>query len=128
RSAGRRLCPRERERRGRRWKPGDSSVGTIQHSEMQFFTEEEVNAALEAVRPLAERLVAARRRLAHVSERLERVRGHVAGKGGGLDPERVRGLHEQAAETAGDIAAVISEPALLGVQINDLDTGLMAFP
>ena len=95
---------------------------------MQFFTEEEVNAALEAVRPLAERLVAARRRLAHVSERLERVRGHVAGNGGGLDPERVRGLHEQAAEAAGDIAAVISELELLGVQIKDLDRGLMDFP
>jgi hypothetical protein len=95
---------------------------------MRFFTEEEANAALEVVRPLVERLVDARKRLVHVAARLEDVEGRVSGNGGGLDPERVRELQDRAAEAANDIAGLVSELENLGIQVKDLDQGLVDFP
>jgi hypothetical protein len=95
---------------------------------MRFFTEEEANAALEVVRPLVERLVDARKRLVHVAGRLEEVEGRVSGNGGGLDPERVRELQDRAAEAANDIAGLVSELEEAGVQVKDLDQGLVDFP
>jgi hypothetical protein len=95
---------------------------------MQFFTENEANAALTVVRPLVETLVRARRRFVHAGERLERVRARVAGNGGGLDPERVRELQEEVADAAGKIAAAVGELESLGVQVKDLDRGLVDFP
>jgi hypothetical protein len=95
---------------------------------MRFFTEEEANAALEVVRPLVERLVDARKRLVHVAGRLEEVEGRVSGNGGGLDPERVRELQDRAAEAANDIAGLVSELEDVGVQVKDLDQGLIDFP
>jgi hypothetical protein len=95
---------------------------------VQFFTEEEANAALSVVRPLVERLVAARRQLVHVGGRLERVRARVAGNGGGLDPERVRKLQEQAADVAAELGTIVADLEELGVQVKDLDRGLIDFP
>jgi hypothetical protein len=95
---------------------------------MRFFTEEEANAALEVVRPLVERLADARKRLVHVAGRLEEVEGRVSGNGGGLDPERVRDLQDRAAEAANDIAGLVSELENAGVQVKDLDQGLIDFP
>jgi hypothetical protein len=95
---------------------------------MQFFTQEEASDALEVVRPLVERLVAARKRFVHVAGRLEQVEGQVAGNGGGLDPERVSDLQQKAAEVAADIAALVSELEDAGVQVKDLDQGLIDFP
>ena len=95
---------------------------------MRFFTEEEANAALEVVRPLVESLVEARKRLVHVAGRLEEVEGRVSGNGGGLDPERVRELQDRAAEAANDIAGLVSELEEAGVQVKDLDQGLIDFP
>jgi hypothetical protein len=95
---------------------------------MRFFTEEEANDALEIVRPLAERLVAARRRFVHVAGRLEEVEGTVSGNGGGLDPERVRELQERAAGSAADLAGIVAALEEVGVQVKDLDEGLIDFP
>jgi hypothetical protein len=95
---------------------------------MRIFTQEEANDALEVVRPLVERLVAARRRFVHVAGRLEHVEGRVAGNGGGLDPERVRELQEQAAEAGAEIAVLVGELEAAGVQVKDLDQGLIDFP
>lgn len=95
---------------------------------MRFFTEEEANDALTVVRPTVERLVAARRAFLHVAGRLESVQGRVAGNGGGLDPERVRELQEQVANAGSVVAAVVAELEALGVQVKDLDQGLVDFP
>jgi hypothetical protein len=95
---------------------------------MRFFTQEEANAALETVRPLAERLADARKRLVHVAGKLEDVEGRVSGNGGGLDPDRVRELQERAAEAAADVAGLVTELEAAGVQVKDLDQGLIDFP
>jgi hypothetical protein len=95
---------------------------------MRFFTEKEANAALAVVRPIVERLMAARKRFLFEAARLEEVQGSVSGNGGGLDPERVRELQERAAESAAAVAAVVSELEALGVQVKDLDQGLIDFP
>ena len=95
---------------------------------MRIFTQEEANDALEVVRPLVERLVAARRRFVHVAGRLGQVEGRVAGNGGGLDPERVRDLQEKAAEVGAEIAVLVGELEAAGVQVKDLDQGLIDFP
>jgi hypothetical protein len=95
---------------------------------MRFFTEEEANEALTVVRPAVERLVAARRAFLHVAGRLESVQGRVAGNGGGLDPERVRELEEQVGDAGSVVAAIVAELEALGVQVKDLDQGLVDFP
>jgi hypothetical protein len=95
---------------------------------MQFFTQEQANAALETVRPLVERLVEARKRFVHVAGKLEDVERRVSGNGGSLDLERVRELDERAAEAAADIAGIVTELEAAGVQVKDLDQGLVDFP
>jgi hypothetical protein len=95
---------------------------------MRFFTQEEANAALETVRPLVERLVEQRRRFVHLAEKLEDVERRVSGNGGSLDPGRVLDLQETAAEAAADIASLVAELEAAGVQVKDLDQGLVDFP
>jgi hypothetical protein len=95
---------------------------------MRFFSEDEANAALAVVRPLVERLVAVRKRLAHAAARLDEVHGHVSGNGGGLDPERVQELQENAARAAAEVAELVAELENLDVQVKDLDMGLIDFP
>jgi hypothetical protein len=96
--------------------------------EMHLFTPQEANDALELVRPRVERLVRRRRDLTHVGRRLESVRANVAGNGGSLDPKRVSELQEQAARAADELADLVEAITSLGVQVKDLDRGLVDFP
>lgn len=91
------------------------------------FTPEEANALLAQVRPLAERLVAyradqlaARARQAEVAEQI--------GGNGGLDPAVPAALAE--ARTAAETGLRDALTALLelGVEVKDLDAGLVDFP
>lgn len=93
-----------------------------------MFTLQEANEALVHLRPRVERLVRRRRELVRLTTRLESVRAKVAGNGGRLDPGRVNELREQAESIAADLAELVEEIHGLGVQVKDLDLGLVDFP
>jgi hypothetical protein len=97
-------------------------------SNMQFFTPDEANGALAVVRPLVERLVEERRSYVELGAELEEVQSLVAGNGGSLDPGRVGELQEAVARAAAQLAAIIGEINELGVQVKDVDRGLVDFP
>jgi hypothetical protein len=95
---------------------------------MQLFSEEEANEALALVAPLVQRLVSARERFAVEGERLARVRRKVTGNGGGLDPDDVELAQAAAEEVANEIGLLVGELEAVGVQVKDLDRGLVDFP
>jgi hypothetical protein len=97
-------------------------------AKMQLFTPDEANAALAEVRPLVERMVEERRALVALSEELEAVQALIGGNGGSLDPGRVGDLQEAVGVAAGTLAATVDELAGRGVQVKDLDRGLVDFP
>jgi hypothetical protein len=97
-------------------------------SEMRFFTPDEANRELAVLRPLAERLVEQRRELASLAAELEQERAVVSGNGGSLEPGRLAGLEEAASEATAGLTRLVEEIDALGVQVKDLDRGLMDFP
>jgi hypothetical protein len=97
-------------------------------SQMRLFTPEEANAELTLLRPLLERVVEERRTLAGLAAELEDVQDLVAGNGARMDPGRIRRLREAAARSAAAIAKLVEEIQAAGVQMKDLDRGLVDFP
>jgi hypothetical protein len=97
-------------------------------SQMRLFTPEEANAALARVRPLLARLVDERRALAGRAAELRAAQAVVAGNGGRIDPARVAGLNEAVARSAAEVSALVDELHRAGVQVKDLDRGLVDFP
>ena len=95
---------------------------------MRLFSEEEANEALDVVAPLVERLVAARSRFVGEEERLAQLRRKVAGNGGGLDPARLQEAQDALEEVANEIGLLVAELEEAGVQVKDLDRGLVDFP
>ena len=59
---------------------------------------------------------------------LEDVQALVAGNGGSLDPGRVGELQEAVARAAAGLAAIVGQINDLGVEVKDLDRGLVDFP
>jgi hypothetical protein len=97
-------------------------------SEMRFFTPAEANEMLGLVRPLAERLVEARRSLVTLGSELEEIQLLVAGNGSSVDPTRVGELQEAVSQGAAEVASAVRELQDLGVQVKDIDRGLVDFP
>jgi hypothetical protein len=97
-------------------------------AKMRLFTQEEANAALAELHPLVERLVADRQALLALGNELEEVQTLIGGNGGSLDPSRIGELQEAVAHAAADLARLVDEIQELGVQVKDLDRGLVDFP
>jgi len=95
---------------------------------VRHFTPEEANAALAEVRPLVEQMVDRRRAHVEALERQEELEGHIRGNGGGIPPAE---LAESAAEVERlerELAHAVDELDRLGVQVKDIDEGLVDFP
>jgi hypothetical protein len=94
----------------------------------RHFTPEEANELLGEVRPVAEELVARRRKVAVTTARRARLVARIAGNGGDLDPQQPRTLEEELEREAEAIAHCLERLEGLGVLVKDLDRGLVDFP
>ena len=90
------------------------------------FTPDEANSALRQVRPLAERMVELRARLAELEDEQREVVRIVAGNGSGEGVGDAR--TPEFAKLARELQEVVDELSLIGVELKDADTGLLDFP
>ena len=78
------------------------------------------------MRPLVERMVAARARLAEIEDEQLDVAHIVSGNGSGYAVGEARG--EGFAEAAAELRAAVDELQAIGVIVKDADSGLVDFP
>ena len=95
---------------------------------MRHFTPEEANAALEQVRPLVEQMVAHRRAHVEALERQEELEGRIRGNGGGIPPAELAEAAAEVDRQARDLSRAVDDILELGVEVKDLDEGLVDFP
>jgi hypothetical protein len=93
-----------------------------------MFTPAEANAALTEIRPIAERMVAHRRALVDAQIRQAQLVTRIATNGGDFTPGEVRDAAEEVAREVDGIAECVRQISDAGVQIKDVDEGLLDFP
>jgi hypothetical protein len=94
----------------------------------RYFTIAEANELLPEVRSLAESLVEHRRGMRLAAERRARLTARIAGNGGDLDPQEPSELDEEFERESQAVARDAADLQRLGVQVKDLDRGLVDFP
>jgi hypothetical protein len=94
----------------------------------RLFTPDDANAALEELRPVAERMVDRRRALVAAQRRQAELVARIAGNGSDISPGEVRAAAEEVVEKAESVAECVRRINEAGVQVKDLDEGLLDFP
>jgi hypothetical protein len=94
----------------------------------RIFTLEEANAALGTIRPIAEEMVRRRRAIVAAEEERAEIALTAAGNGAGLNPRQVAALDAVVRREREALAHCVEEIQAAGVQVKDLDTGLLDFP
>jgi hypothetical protein len=92
------------------------------------FTVAEANALLPTVRPLVERMVEYRRELGSGLDRRRELAELTGSNGGGLSPGVASEVDEAVKTAAAGIKRCVEELTALGVQVKDIDSGLVDFP
>jgi hypothetical protein len=95
---------------------------------MRHFTPEEANEALAEVGPLVERMVEHRRAHVEALARQEELEGRIRGNGGGIPPATLAAAAAEVESEAGELARAIDEIVEYGVEVKDIDEGLVDFP
>ena len=95
---------------------------------MKHFTVEEANALLPTVRPVVERMVESRREVGTQLERQQELAGITKANGGGFNPRLPADIDTTLETAATELTACVEELTTLGVQVKDLDSGLVDFP
>ena len=93
-----------------------------------MFTPAEANSALTEVRPVAERLVAVRRRMRELERTQRDLVTAIGGNGGGYAAGDLNEAQTELVGLADAAVACVDRLDDLGVQVKDLDTGLLDFP
>jgi hypothetical protein len=94
----------------------------------RFFTPDEANGSLAAVRPLVERMVEHRRALARALAQRSKISTLIAGNGGGLRPQAIARLDAKVETAAKGVQRCVQAIEELGGVVKDLDRGLVDFP
>ena len=92
------------------------------------FTPDEANNALSEVRPVAERLVAVRTRMRELEKAQGELVTAIGGNGGGYAATDLNAAQSELGGLADAAIACVERLEELGVQIKDLDSGLLDFP
>src|SRR3954470_11633205 len=95
---------------------------------VRHFTPEEANAELAEVRPLVEAMVAQRRQHVEALARQEELEGHIRGNGGGIPPAELADTAAEVERESRELARALDAIVGLGVEVKDIDEGLVDFP
>ena len=93
-----------------------------------MFTPAEANTALTDVRPVAERLVTVRARMRELERTQRDLVTAIGGNGGGYAAGDLNEAQTELVGLADAAVACVDRLEELGVQIKDLDSGLLDFP
>lgn len=93
-----------------------------------MFTPAEANSALTEVRPVAERLVAVRTRMRELERTQRDLVTAIGGNGGGYTAGDLNEAQTELVGLADAAVACVDRLGDLGVQVKDIDAGLLDFP
>lgn len=80
------------------------------------------------MRDVAERLVALRARMREIEETRQGLTGSIGSNGGGYAAGDLRVLNTELSTLASSVVECLAELERLGVQVKDIDAGLVDFP